>query len=192
MQERSNKYCCIIECDDKENNKTITMKNILNVFRCNNSVRYWAILHDKDIKDDSTIKRKHIHLVLIFDFKSCYKQYVIDFLSRELNCSRNIISVDICRDLVISLRYLTHIDNREKYQYKDEEVITNSSIVYYRAALGNKLSLSYLIECLRFTNFNRLKLVDTFITLDEYKRYRDVISDIVAEYGGEYEKENKS
>lgn len=182
MQERSNKFICVIECNDTEKNKVISMKNVELLTRCNSSIKYWAILHDKDMKEDGIFKRPHIHIVIIFDFKSCYKQYVIDFLSRELNCSKNIISVEICHDLNISLRYLTHIDNKEKFQYQDIEVKTNAPIVYYRAVLGTKLTMAYLLECLRFTNFNRVRLIDTFITLDEYKRYRDVISDIISEF----------
>lgn len=189
MDARSNKWCCVINTQDIEKGKLITLKNMQNAFIYNQKCLYWYILHDKDIKEDGSFKTPHYHLCLWFNFKSCYKQYIIDYLSDLLNCSKNIISVEPMNNLVVSLRYLTHIDDEEKYQYSDEDVFTNSSIIYYRSILGQKINAQYLIECLKFVNFNKVKLIDTFITIDEYKRYRDVLDDLINEYREVYKNE---
>ena len=182
MLEKTNKYCVVINCQDIQKDKLITYKNLEVAFKYNQKCLYWYILHDRDVKENGELKTPHFHLVLWFKFKSCYKQYVIDYLSQLLNCSPEIISVEPMRDLTISLRYLTHIDDEEKYQYSDDEVKTNSSIIYYRSILGNKLTAEYLVECLKFTNFNKVLLIDTFITLQEYKQFREVIDDLINEY----------
>lgn len=181
MLDRTNKYCVIINCQDLANNKWIDYKSLENAFAYNQNCLYWYILHDKDIKDNGELKTPHFHLVLWFKFKSCYKQYVIDYLSDLLGCSKEVISVEPMEDLNKSLRYLTHIDNEDKYRYCEEDVKTNSSVIYYRSVFGSSLTAQYLVECLKFTNFNKVRLIDTFITLQEYKRYRDVLDDLIKE-----------
>ena len=179
---RSNKWSVIIQKNDFANGKIITYKNLENIFRFNRLCLYWYILHDKDVDDNGLFKTEHYHLILVFNFKSCYKKYVLDYLCDLLNCSSNIISVEPVINLNISLRYLIHLDDEDKYQYDDNEIITNNSVMLYRALLGNKITYNYLIECLKFVNFNKVRLIDVFITIDEYKRYRDVIDDIIQDY----------
>lgn len=75
-------------------------------------------IHDKDINVDGTPKKEHYHVLIEYDGPTSYN------VVKESVC--DIIGATIPKR-VVSLRgyyrYLTHMDNPEKEQYKEEEII---------------------------------------------------------------------
>ena len=76
-------------------------------------------LHDKDINPDNTPKKPHYHIILVYQNPTTYKN-VKDNICDYLNCT-----IPQPLEAVKGYyRYLTHLDNPEKYQYNDSEIIT--------------------------------------------------------------------
>lgn len=74
-------------------------------------------LHDKDINEDGTEKKPHYHVVLSFDGKKSYKQ-IMDIN----NLCSGLQKVEVVGSMRRMIRYLAHMDNAEKYQYKPEDI----------------------------------------------------------------------
>lgn len=75
-------------------------------------------LHDLDISKSGELKKPHYHVLLMFDGKKSYTQ-VYDMYTEKLNCTIP-QKVESVRGLV---RYFCHLDNPEKAQYKDSDII---------------------------------------------------------------------
>lgn len=72
----------------------------------------WAcILHDKDANPDGTRKKSHYHVLLLFEGKKSYEQI------KELSDSLNAPAPQRVTSVRGMVRYMTHMDNPEKYQY---------------------------------------------------------------------------
>ena len=88
------------------------------------SYNYAYIMHDKDVDEFGEIKKAHYHLILRWnDTKS------INALSKELGLPVNRITK--IKSFKSSIRYLTHIDYKEKYQYKYNDIVTNMDLAEY-------------------------------------------------------------
>lgn len=74
-------------------------------------------VHDKDINPDESIKKTHIHFLLMFEGNKSYDQ--ICEICDKVNGSRP-VKVGSVRGMV---RYFIHIDNPEKYQYERSGII---------------------------------------------------------------------
>lgn len=89
-----------------------------------NNLRYWYILHNKDINNDGTPKKEHYHIVLDIDFKN--KSHTIyEKQSIAELFGRNVEAIEKVSNPTGILRYLTHKDNLEKEPYNINEVYTN-------------------------------------------------------------------
>lgn len=74
-------------------------------------------LHDKDINPTGEPKKPHHHIIIVFDSVKSYKQ------AEEISKSLNASVPQACKSLKGSLRYFTHKDNPEKYQYSDADTV---------------------------------------------------------------------
>lgn len=74
-------------------------------------------VHDKDLNGDETEKKDHIHFVVYFDGKKSFEQ--VKEITDRLHCPipKPVLNP---RGMV---RYLIHIDNPEKAQYREEEIL---------------------------------------------------------------------
>lgn len=88
-------------------------------------------LHDKDVNPDGTFKKAHYHIIVTYKGLKSFNQ--IDELARELQAP---IPQQIT-NLSGAVRYSTHMDNPEKYQYNSKNIITYGGFDYY-----NSLNLS--------------------------------------------------
>ena len=81
--------------------------------------------HDKDVNADGEPKKGHYHLMLVFDGKKAFDTQVKPLFD-EINA--------VGREKIISVRgyarYLTHMDNPEKYQYDKSEVMALGGLNY--------------------------------------------------------------
>ena len=74
------------------------------------------ILHDKDINPDGTPKKPHYHLLLFFDGKKSFEQI------KEITDVLNAPNPQRVKNPKGMVRYLIHMDNPEKFQYKREDI----------------------------------------------------------------------
>lgn len=73
-------------------------------------------LHDKDVNPDGEWKKAHYHLVLSYKGYKSFEQ--IDEIARLLHAP----IPERVNSLTGSVRYLTHMDNPEKYQYDSSNI----------------------------------------------------------------------
>lgn len=88
------------------------------------SNKYFGILHNKDIET-----REHYHFILYFDNSLSLKRVLL-ILSTILNIDKSCISASTYLNIRYDMRYLTHKDNKDKYQYSDKEIYTNDIDLY--------------------------------------------------------------
>lgn len=93
----------------------------------------FGITHDKDIDDNGELVEAHTHLLI--DYETPRK---ITTVSNLLGVAENFI--EVVKNKKGFLRYLTHMDEVDKYKYPSSEVITNSEISYDLVLLGNNMT----------------------------------------------------
>lgn len=133
MLVKSNRFAFVIEKEDKLNNKIISLEEITSYFADlfnRGACSFYAIvLHDKDFNADGEIKRPHYHIV--FEMSSPKgDQIIAKDIARVLLVNMNIISYACALNFCGAIRYLTHLDNVDKYQYPKSDVITSSESEY--------------------------------------------------------------
>lgn len=115
-------------------------------------------LHEFDINDDGTLKKPHFHVLFCFEGKKSYDQ--ICEICDEIKATRPFPVADK-RKLI---RYLVHIDNKDKYQYSPDDIIncTGEDIAkYFLPSEDEKLhilaDICRFIEEYQITEFNSLE-----------------------------------
>ena len=101
---------------------------------------YAYILHDLDTDENGELKKAHWHIVLRFkDTRS------INVLSEELDIPSH--RLEYCRNLKGAIRYLTHIDDPDKYQYKVESVKSNFVLSnYFKSNVDEDVQAQAIID----------------------------------------------
>ena len=128
----------------------------------------YIINHDKDNNDLGELVEPHTHIYLEYE------------TPRKLSTIANLLEVEanfieIIRNKKGYLRYLTHKDDLDKFQYDNSEVLTNSSISYDLRLLGASLSdkeiADYILEgrgldLLGIVPAGRLRTIQSFLHFD--------------------------
>lgn len=98
------------------------------VVLCNLHCSHYALsLHDKDVNDDGTLKKAHIHCILRFGEKrSCSK--IMKLFGEKMARPLIFVESEFCR----YYDYLTHEDETDKYHYPKEQIITDDSAYWER------------------------------------------------------------
>lgn len=73
--------------------------------------------HDKDINGNGEPKKKHKHILLLFQGKKSYEQI------KELTDMLNQPIPQRCHNAKAMVRYMAHLDNPEKAQYNPSDII---------------------------------------------------------------------
>ena len=99
----------------------------------------YIINHDKDNNELGELVEPHTHIYLEYE------------TPRKLSTIANLLEVEanfieIIRNKKGYLRYLTHKDDLDKFQYDNSEVLTNSSVSYDLRLLGASLSDKEIAE----------------------------------------------
>lgn len=82
-------------------------------------LRYCHCRHNLDVfKDTGKIKKDHIHVIISFDGPTTFNAV------KELTDSLNSPFPQPVRSLRGAIRYLIHADNKDKYQYKREDIVS--------------------------------------------------------------------
>lgn len=117
-----------IPTDAKIDEFDIKFKECLKELEIKHNCDYYAIKHDKDIKEDGTAKIVHYHLITKNDnnIKLTVKTW-LEIVSKLFNLDISLISIEsIDNKLLVSyIQYLVHLNDAKKTQYQLNDVITN-------------------------------------------------------------------
>lgn len=100
-------------------------------------------LHDKDINPTGEPKKPHYHVMIMFEGKKSEEQI------REIFDNVNGVGLEVVKSLRAYARYLCHLDNPDKVQYKIEDVISLSSADYMGViglAIDKYIAIKEIIE----------------------------------------------
>lgn len=126
---------------------------------------YAYILHDKDVNPDGTVKKPHYHIIFFFEGKKSYEQ--IKKIMDELNAP---IPQKVMNPKGM-VRYMIHLDNPEKHQYKRENIRScNGADIdkYFELSMSSKTELLGELEDFIIDNE-----IDNFADLIFYCRKHD-------------------
>lgn len=176
----SNQFDFVIQQKIKLDNSILTYDDLIGFF-ASLSCHYWIILHDKDFDENGEVKTPHFHVVSRF---SCQfrKSTLINKISKYLNIPSNVVSVAKCQVLTKSIRYLTHLDFKNKYQYDLKDIKSNdysTLICSYTFSKEDLTAGDLIVVCqLRLSVSQLLQIIG----LRNYSRYRNVINDLRQEF----------
>lgn len=115
-------------------------------------------LHDKDVNPDGEVKKAHWHIILFFDGKKSFEQV------QEITDALNAPIPQKTANAKGLVRYLIHMDNPEKYQYKREEIVCHcgADIDEY-FALSSSSRRVELREMIEFISDSKIDNFDDFL-----------------------------
>ena len=141
---------------------------------------YFAlILHDRDKKENGELKTIHIHIALKTD--RTRKSSLIKKLGELLDLPQECISIDKLINFRKYNRYLLHYDEETKEKYLPFEIYTNDSKYFNSLLIEREINLSEedLIRIVGEEKTTTKILLK--IGLDNYKKYRPIITDLQKE-----------
>ena len=115
-------------------------------------------LHDKDVNPDGEVKKAHWHIILFFDGKKSFEQV------QEITDALNAPIPQKTANAKGLVRYLIHMDNPEKYQYKRDEIVCHcgADIDEY-FALSSSSRRVELREMIEFISDSKIDNFDDFL-----------------------------
>lgn len=125
-------------------------------------------LHDKDINPDGELKKAHWHIVLFFDGKKSFEQI------KEITDALNAPIPQKTANPKGLVRYLIHMDNPEKYQYKREEIVCHCGAEideYFALSASSKNAI--LWEIIEFIRENQVESLVEFMGYIQSTNKRD-------------------
>lgn len=128
----------------------------------------FSITHDKDNDENGQIIEKHTHILI--EYETPRK---ITTMANLFEVEENFIEVVKSKKAV--LRYLTHLDDSDKFQYDSKEIITNSDVDYDSVVMGNNLSDKEIAEYIKnghgydllgVVSSSKLRTIQAFLNFD--------------------------
>ena len=129
-------------------------------------------LHDKDINATGETKKPHWHILLIFNGKKSYEQI------KEITDSLNAPIPERCHDCKAMVRYMAHLDNPSKFQYKISDIIAHGGFDLAEALRPSSsqrynlinemisfISENYILEFQDLLDYARLNKFDSWFPL---------------------------
>jgi len=128
----------------------------------------FAINHDKDFNEHGVVVEPHTH-------------FLIEYATpRKISTVANLLGVEsnfiqIAHSKKASLRYLTHLDDEDKFRYSSEEIISNSTVPYDDLILGQSMSDKEIAKYIRegrgeelfgVVSASKLRTIQSFIHFD--------------------------
>lgn len=137
-----------------------------------------VIFHDKDqVEDDNNrLKTPHYHLVVQFD--RVYRcGTMIRLLSDLFKINENQITIDKCNSMAMQCRYLTHLDDFDKYQYNYTDISCNDYNVLSR--YYNLKFIRDIHDMLVVVHQYNYDLEQIMLECANYDKYRKYILDVI-------------
>lgn len=130
--------------------------NFNDVLRNLKGYKKWAyITHNQDTKEDGSLKKEHVHFLLHLDNASTIKA-----LSKKTGVPEQFLqNVRNERSVV---RYLTHIDDEDKFQYNIEDIKSSRMFQRYVSKCFDDLETEDVILSNIFSYIDSL-LIDTHV-----------------------------
>lgn len=149
-------------------------EDLINALKSNTHIDSWAfILHDKDTNSHG-LKKAHYHVIIEYSpdtheqILKCARKEFKDLYERNGNYA-NGANIVKCASLNASLRYLIHLDNKEKHQYAEEEIITND-IEWLKINMAKKKGSNDMCE--EFLNYiDERNAVGDYVTFKEARSW---------------------
>lgn len=156
-------------------NFTASLKPAWNMIKINDflikmkgSARVFIINHDKDTNENGELIEEHTHILI--EYKTPRK---ISTVANLLECETNF--VEVVKNKTAVLRYLTHMDDVDKYQYDHENVYHNTVESYSALIQGSLMSdkeiAEYIakgkgMELLGVVSATKLRTIQSFMHFD--------------------------
>lgn len=179
LTDKSKRVNFILSCQGASSADLDKLKTDINTALNNmGAVLFAYILHDRDVKEDGTIKTPHFHIVAEFPSSKRLSTF-LNLLSGELCCNPLSISVEKCRSFEGSFQYLVHKNDSDKFQYSPADISCNfneDTFQMFMCAEAEELTIDRLIYLCR--TYKKPILVAQQIGLGRYQIYRKVIDDI--------------
>lgn len=127
--------------------------------------KYALILHDKDVADEETgeIKKPHVHVVVKYQGRRTLTSVQNEY--KKVGVESRFI--DTCNEVVM-LRYLTHVDDKDKYQYAMNDIDTNN-LKWVEKAYMEQLSSSDQLN--KILDFIEIENETTYVSRTRLARY---------------------
>lgn len=125
-------------------------------------------LHDKDVNPDGEVKKAHRHIILFFDGKKSFEQV------QEITDALNAPIPQKTANPKGLVRYLIHMDNPEKYQYKREKIVCHCGAdidEYFALSASSKNAI--LWEIIEFIRENQVESLVEFMGYIQSTNKRD-------------------
>lgn len=91
-------------------------------------IKYIAcILHDMDVDDFNQKKTNHYHLVFTMNSNMTIRS-VLNVIVKTFSCNENQVSIEKCNDVCAQVRYLIHMDDKDKHPYLPFDIETNDQV----------------------------------------------------------------
>lgn len=134
------------------------------------------MIHDKDVDDNGELKGLHAHLVIEAEHP-CGKSTWINTLAVLFDVETDAISVEVCFSISLSLQYLIHMNDLNKYQYSIESIQTNdlkwfNSNFYTNAkmTMGDIAEMSLEELCIKVRGYSPIAAKNY---INAWKLYKD-------------------
>lgn len=160
-------------CEIVQQLEYLSVEKIEEVLKEKDCIRDYAyIIHDRDIDDKGALKKAHIHLAIRFN-----NSYDTKHIAQWFGITENYIS-KVKGKWVDVLKYLTHKNAKDKYQYSDDDVVSNFDFKEEIKKGGRKTDERKEEIILKIANGEiREYNYNYYITPIEYTKYSKVIKD---------------
>lgn len=130
-------------------------------------------LHDKDLKDDGTLKKPHYHVIV--QYPNTTTDTKVLALCDALNAPRCALS---CDSVIGAYEYFTHKNHSNKHQYLEEDIIILNGFSIPKTQRSNKQIATFdsnLFTLIRENQcYNLGELVEILFENDMYDEYTEV------------------
>ena len=123
--------------------ENINKNDLEEILLSNQDVKeYYFILHDKDIKEKTNeLKKPHYHCCIGYED---YGRYTIDKVREYFKpLNTHIKAITSFKKFI---RYLIHLDDKSKYQYDLNDVITNNQDKYEKQLINKDVSIDSCVN----------------------------------------------
>lgn len=95
---------------------------------------YAYILHDKDVSDEGEVKKVHIHCIVKLPKPKTLHSLCNDVGLEDRFCQK-------VNNEKYALRYLIHKDNKDKYQYSENDILSNMNYLVIEKYINNDIPI---------------------------------------------------
>ena len=117
MQNRTRNYATVLYPESAPNNWMSILEE-----QC--APAFISPLHDKDVDSENNPKKEHYHIMILFEGCKTKEQ------AKEIFDSIGGVGVEAVKNSRAYARYLCHLDNKDKFQYDINDVISLSGADY--------------------------------------------------------------